>query len=160
MRTLSAEVMQPLHAKQSFREIFAFSSFSFPPSFQDTSMSMILNYCIWYSDSLLYEVHSWFKYLRLKGKNKCESSPGWLGHNYHHPLSVFWPQICLVSSRLLLVWHIPNEKHRYEKNKKVNNRWTWYVVSVNMQKWDGRTVSKFTPQKSEWSESLDLITLN
>lgn len=32
MRTLSAEVMQPLQAKQSFRVIFAFSSFCFAPS--------------------------------------------------------------------------------------------------------------------------------
>lgn len=32
MRTLSAEVMQPLQAKQSSSVIFAFSSFCFPPS--------------------------------------------------------------------------------------------------------------------------------
>lgn len=32
IRTLSAEVMQPLQAKQSLRVILAFSSFCFPPS--------------------------------------------------------------------------------------------------------------------------------
>lgn len=34
MRTLSAEVIQPLQAKQSFSVIFAFSSLCFPPSSQ------------------------------------------------------------------------------------------------------------------------------
>lgn len=32
IKTLSADVMQPLHAKQSFRVILAFSSFCAPPS--------------------------------------------------------------------------------------------------------------------------------